>query len=108
MAKIEDVIQRELIRWLKDDYPDWKVFATRNEDSRNRSKEIEVGIPDLILRKNIGGVRHFIYFEVKTKKGKLNPNQIKWRDDQDFCSNEKYGVGYGLTESKEILKRLML
>ena len=99
---VEDAIQRELLRWIKENYPHVKVFATRNEDSRNRPDEIEAGIPDVIARWMVGDVRHFLYLEVKTKKGTLQKNQKEWAAEPR-ANNEYYGVGYGLAECKKVI-----
>lgn len=99
MNKVEDAIQKELIRWLKKEYPFCKVTATRNESNRYRTDEIEVGMPDLLIRFPVGEVMHLLYFEIKTMKGRLSPAQIKWAK-QPRLSNEHYGHGFGLVECK--------
>lgn len=103
-SKIEDAIQRDLIHWIKENYPAIKVFATRNEDSYKRSNEIEAGLPDLILRWQAGKTRHFLYFEIKTIKGKLHDAQKKWAAEPR-CDNEHYLVGYGLKECRDLISR---
>lgn len=99
--KIEDAIQRDLLRWIKRNYPHIKAFATRNEDSRKRSEEIEVGIPDIIIRWEEGGIRHFFYLEIKRLKGKLSNSQKEWVKENPCLPNERYAVGYGLEECKQ-------
>lgn len=99
VLKIEDAIQRDLILWLNREYPHVKVIATRNEENRYRTEEIDNGLPDLILRVPVGVVMHFVYFEVKTRKGRLSPDQKKWAE-RPRLSNEHYGVGYGLEDCK--------
>lgn len=99
MNKIEDAIQKELICWLRQEYPTAKVTATRNESNYRRTDEIEVGMPDLLIRQPRGEVMHLIYFEIKTKKGRLSPTQISW-SQQPRLSNEHYGCGFGLVECK--------
>ena len=107
---VEDSIQSELIRWLRAEYPQWKVFATRNENNSYRVKEIEVGMPDLILRgTGDDNVLNIIWFEVKTSKGRLSEAQVKWREQQEpLHKNEKYGVGYGLADCKKVLTSLLI
>ena len=100
---VEDAIQKELIRWIKEQYPQVKVFATRNEDSYKRSDEIEAGLPDIIIRWKQDNVRNFFYFEVKTKTGRLSPAQKKWADEPR-CKNEFYATGYGLEDCQKAIK----
>ena len=97
---VEDAIQREFIRWARAEYPDIAVVGTRNEDSYRRSEEIEAGLPDILGRFAIGDVRHFIYFEIKTQKGRLQKVQIAW-GNKPRCLNEHYDVGYGLADCRE-------
>lgn len=101
-SKIEDAIQRDLIHWIKQNYPTVKVFATRNEDSYKRSNEIEAGLPDLILRWQVGDIRHFLYFEIKTMTGRLSKKQREWAEEPR-CANEHYLAGYGLKECRELI-----
>jgi hypothetical protein len=104
--KIEDAIQKELIRWLRETYPNVRVTATRNESNYRRTDEIEVGMPDLLIRQPRGEIMHIIYFEIKTMKGKLSPAQIKWAQ-QPRADNEHYGNGFGLIQCKEKLNDLL-
>jgi|DEB0MinimDraft_3_1074331.scaffolds.fasta_scaffold81741_2 hypothetical protein len=104
--KVEDAIQKELIRWIKETYPHVMVFATRNEDSYKRSDEIEAGLPDIIIRWPHGDTRYFLYFEVKTKAGRLSASQKKWAE-KDRCANELYAVGYGLEDCKKEIAALL-
>lgn len=106
MNKIEDAIQKELICWLRQEYPTAKVTATRNESNYRRTDEIEVGMPDLLIRQPRGEVMHIIYFEIKTMKGKLSPAQKTWAA-LPRLSNEHYGHGFGLGECKSVLSGLL-
>lgn len=104
--KAEDAIQRELIRWIREAYPMVKVTATRNEENRYRTDEIEVGMPDLLVRVGKGDVMHLIYFEIKTLKGAVSPAQLAWASAPRL-SNEHYGIGYGLIECKQEIAKLV-
>lgn len=106
VRKIEDAIQRELIRWLRAEYPHLKITATRNEENRNRVDEIEIGMPDLLIRWPRGDVMHLLYFEIKTKKGRLSKEQKEWAAFHRL-SNEHYGIGYGLIQCKDVLRELL-
>jgi len=103
---IEDAIQKELIRWIRETYPEAKVIATRNEENRRRPHEIENGMPDLLIRWKRDNIRHFLYFEVKTKKGRLSPDQKEWAA-LPRLSNEHYGIGYGLIQCKEVITMIL-
>lgn len=108
MAKrknIEDAIQKEFIRWFKENYPSIDIFATRNEDSYRRSKELEIGLPDIIIRFPVDDIRHIFYLEIKTKKGRLSPSQIEWAK-KPLMSNEHYAVAYGLEECRDSVIKL--
>lgn len=101
-SKIEDAIQRDFILWLKREYPHVRVTATRNEDSRHRGAELELGVTDLIIRWEKEGVRHLFYLELKRKKGILSLSEKDWAKDCKLCSNEHYAVAYGLEEAKSL------
>lgn len=103
---IEDAIQRDLMLWIKREHPYLKAFATRNEDSRKRSEEIEVGLPDVIIRWEQGGIRHLFYLEIKRKKGRLSENQKQWIKDNSLLANEYYAVAYGLEECKQAINAI--
>ena len=99
--KVEDAIQKEYIRWFRETYSEkYDIFATRNEDSYRRSDELEVGLPDIIIRWPEDGIRHIFYLEVKPKNGKLQKSQIAWAE-KPRMSNEYYAVGYGLADCRE-------
>lgn len=104
LSKIEDAIQRDFVLWLKREYPDVRVTATRNEDSRYRGAELEQGITDLIIRWEKEGVRQLFYLELKRLKGTLSKSEKKWAADFVPCGNESYAVAYGLEQAKEVAR----
>jgi len=103
-SKVEDAIQREYILWLKREFPQARVTATRNEDSRYRGDELELGVTDLIIRWKKGEIRQLFYLELKRLKGTLSPSEKKWAAEFEPCENESYAVAYGLEEAKEVTK----
>lgn len=106
-SKIEDAIQRDFILWLKREYPSVRVTATRNEDSRYRGAELELGVTDLIIRWEKEGVRQIFYLELKRLKGTLSKSEKKWAADFMPCSNESYAVAYGLEQAKQLTKEAL-
>jgi hypothetical protein len=104
VIRIEAAIQRELVRWIKNTYPEARVHASLNENSRhNTDMGIWVGFPDLTLFHN----NHELYLELKKKKGKLSGAQIK-------CHAELKEMGktvvtaYGYIEAQEKISAFFL
>lgn len=73
-------------RWLANSMPEYgAVFKIPNEGKRSfayaaklKAEGLEAGVPDVfcaVMRKNFGG----IFFEFKSKNGKLTEDQKKWR-----------------------------
>lgn len=107
--RVEDSIQRHLVAWIRSEYPEIKVIATLNEDSRTRvDMGCDIGIPDLILMRRVGGVLLVFFLELKTKTGRLSDSQKDWAADyaaRFACeSNTNYDVAYGFSAAKEKVK----
>lgn len=84
-----------------------KVAASQNENSRHTTgMGTDVGEPDLRLAARVRGVPFFFYLELKTKRGRLNPNQKNWNADFDenfACDTWERAVGFGYDESKQLI-----
>lgn len=107
MKKIEDGIQSEVIRWVKDNYPHIRIFAVRNENNRWRTEECDLGHPDLQLeRTDIDHIERIMKLELKRKKGKLKDSQIEWNAtfDSTYRKNCHRYVAYGYDEALDLIK----
>ena len=103
----EAAIQRAFIHWMRLQYPKVKIAASQNENSRHAvGQGMDVGEPDLrLLWKCKDGVTHLHYLELKSKKGSLQPSQIKWNADFDAnyaSANCMRSVAYGFDEAKAL------
>lgn len=88
------------------------VQATLNENSHYcMDMGCTTGITDLLLFKRLGSVLHVVFFEIKTKKGKLIPSQVEWEAEWYKCrlvgANTYYDVGYGFEECKLKLNTIL-
>lgn len=102
----ENAIQRHLIHWLKDDYPEIRVLAIRNEDMRHRPDEIEKGHPDLQLELNHNGTTHILKLELKSLKGKINPGaQTKWHENFTPTINCEADIAFGFDKAQERIRQ---
>jgi len=103
MAQIEKAIQAALIAWVKATHPTIIITTTANERSFKETSQIgSLGIPDLILF----SLRGVLLLELKTTKGKLNKNQIKWNagfDKMIFYYPCDRAVAHGFIEAKKII-----
>jgi len=82
----EDDEQRQLIQWCRLDPRLQFLFHIANENTagikwgiRNRQLGVKSGVPDLMLPIPAGGY-HGLFVELKTKRGKVSPNQQRWLD----------------------------
>jgi hypothetical protein len=104
---IEAAIQRAVVAFIADSFPDVKVIAPMNENSRHSlPMGVDVGCPDLILLRRKDG-QLFVYFlELKTKKGRLRDTQKDWAADYEkrfACANTYHAVAYGFSAAKQQL-----
>jgi len=101
MSKLESLIQKEIIEYLKAN--NWLVYKNVSQGQRiqghGRVMSTCKGIPDLSIIKD----GRLIYIEVKTEKGKLSEHQEKW-----IANAEKYGVKTIVACSvEEVIKGLL-
>lgn len=105
--RVEAAIQRELVRWIRKEYPHLMVQATLNELARKHvDMGIDVGITDLLIFDRRDAVLHVFFLELKTLKGKLQNSQKEWLDKylhKYESSNTQYAVAYGLNEAKALI-----
>lgn len=101
---IEAAIQRALVYWVKEHYPQVKIAASQNENSRHAiNMGMDIGEPDLRLLFRREEVTFLYYLELKSRKGKLKPSQVKWNrdfDDHYASPNCKRDVAYGFEDAK--------
>ncbi len=84
MSKLESLIQKEIIEYLKAN--NWLVTRNHTQGikyTRGVGTNPNRGIPDLGIVKE----GRLTYIEVKTEKGKLSEDQKKW-----IKNAERYGV----------------
>jgi hypothetical protein len=108
--RIEASIQRHLVAWIKETYPQAKCIATLNENNRHcMDMGCDEGITDLlIMERRTDGLLWMLFLELKKKKGKLSESEIKWAKDYhiNFASkNTVYAVAYGFSAAKEIIEQ---
>ena len=105
---VEASIQRAFVLYLKKEFPDIKISASQNENSRHAvDLGMDVGEPDIRLCKRIGDITYFLYLELKTSKGTLRDSQIKWNADFDAnweCKNFTRDVAYGFADARDAVK----
>lgn len=104
--RIEDAIQRALVKWIREECPSIHIIATRNEDSRKFvGMGVDVGVTDLILMKKRDDILQVLFLEMKTKRGKLSESQKEWKTGKyDLLlnsNNTQYDVAYGFENAKE-------
>jgi len=106
---VEAAIQKALIVWVRETYPEIRVSMSANENNHyHLDMGIDVGEPDLWLYKmGADNICHFLRLELKTTIGKLNPNQEEWNMwfDIEFgnCANHKRAVAYGFPQARELI-----
>lgn len=106
MTKAEAAIQKALVAWIKENYPDVGICAAQNENSHKaKAQGMDVGTPDLHLRLRHNGILYIFYHELKTKKGKPLASQERWakKYQRDFMAhNTYYCVSYGIEKARII------
>ena len=111
MKHIESAIQRELVKWLANDYPDIEVIFRKNEGKKSKQSAIldklmglKAGVPDLQLIVDITALSYFLELELKTLKGRLNDNQKEWHANFKPTRNRQSAVAYGLLQAQDIVR----
>lgn len=100
--RVEAAIQKALIAWVKETYPEVIITATANERSYKEVEQIGcLGIPDLILFYPTGKV---LFLELKTKTGRFSESQIEFNEmfDSRFQCFQR-DVAYGFSHAKELI-----
>jgi hypothetical protein len=106
----EHIIQAALVKWIKANYPALRVSCSGNENSHKKIDQgVDIGEPDLwIYKLGADGFTYILRLELKTKNGKLSPNQIAWNEwfDSTYgnCKNHIRDVAYGFEKAREIVR----
>ena len=106
----EHIEQVRFINWFRDNFHDCFIFAVPNggkrgimEAKRLKAEGVTSGVSDLIILRPNGKV---LFLEMKTIKGKLSKEQIKFFDMLEVMGFD-YIVGYGASDaSKKILEKM--
>ena len=104
----EQAIQRQLVLWLRLQYPTMEIRYNKNENKRDvvqaindkRMGQAIAGTPDLTLFCNKRGWTYILELELKTKVGTLNPNQKLWHANFFSTQNRKAAISYGFDEAQ--------
>jgi len=103
---IESAIQREHCKWLR--AQGLEVVGYKSEGYKSgitaaldKMSGVTAGFPDLMIFKQVRSIYHILHQELKTKEGKLNPNQIKWHSEFKPTKNRQAIVSYGLHQAQE-------
>ncbi len=105
--KVESAIQKAVIRWVKDNYPDVIITATANERSYRETDQIgSLGIPDLIL---FTLDERVLFLELKRKSGSLLPSQAAWNEAFDLRRSTQFrrAVAYGFAEARAAISSFL-
>lgn len=105
-SRIEDAIQSEVIRKVKELYPHIRIFAIRNETNRYRTEECDIGHPDLQLEATAPDhIEYILKLEIKIIKGKLRDTQKKWNAnfDSTYRKNCQRFIAYGTNEALAVI-----
>jgi hypothetical protein len=110
---VEATIQIELVKWLRNNYPDIEIRYNKNENKVNKVQaaidkkmgQAVAGTPDLQLLIDKNDITHILELELKTlaKSSKLNPNQEKWHNNFNETKNRKATWVKGLIAAKETI-----
>lgn len=110
MKHCESLIQRELILWLKQTYPEVEYIFRKNEGMKSQQTAtldkkmgLRAGVPDLQLLLNKNDKTYILELEIKIIKGILSTNQKKWHAEFVETSNRIAKVGYGFIECKQLI-----
>jgi len=111
--KVEATIQKELVKWLRKNYPDVVICYNRLENKKNMVEIIDdkrmgaviKGTPDLTLMLDEKNITYIFYLELKTLKGKLQQSQKEWWDNFKPTLNKKGEIAYGLQEAQKKIKQ---
>ncbi len=100
--------QRQLIQWCRTDPRLQFLFHIPNESIggqgwliRNRQLGVKSGVPDLFYPVPMNG-HHGLFIEMKTKGGRLSPEQKRWLAALDTFGY-KTAVCYGWEAARDVL-----
>jgi len=111
---IEDVIQKQLVLWLKQHSSNIEFFFNKNEGKKSiveavndKKMGLTAGRPDLDLYINDFelDLTYILHLELKKKDGKLNAAQKIWHNNFKPTLNRQAKVAYGFDEAKEIINQ---
>lgn len=107
---IEYSIQRELIKWVKQEY-NIEIIWVKNEGKKTKQSAVldkasglEAGFPDLMLFKPVRSVTHILHLELKKIKGVMSPTQKEWHTEFKETRNRKAVIAYGFLEAQEKIR----
>jgi len=115
--RIEDVIQKQLVAFIRQDYPEVQITRIKNEsfdigknskqnmiDAVNEKKmgRAEAGRPDLEFQYTRNNLTYILLIELKTINGDLSPAQIEWWAKFKPTQNKQGYVANGLLQAREI------
>lgn len=110
---VEATIQIELVKWIRNNYPEIEIRYTKNENKVNKVQaaidkkmgQAIAGTPDLQLLLDNGGYTYILELELKTlaKTSQLNSNQIEWHKNFNETKNRKATWAKGLIAAKEVV-----
>jgi hypothetical protein len=108
--------QTNIIKWTmihREQYPDLKLLfhipngGTRDPIEARHLKDsgVKPGVPDLFLPVSVGRY-HGLFIEVKSKNGKVSPEQSFWIDSLKK-QNYKCEVAYGWEDAVRFLENYL-
>ena len=111
MKRIEDAIQRELIKWLKNNYPEVEARYNKIENKANKIQAAidkkmgaaVAGTPDLTLFTDVADWTYILELELKILDGTLRDSQKKWHKEFKPTKNRQAAIAYGLIEAQKTI-----
>ena len=108
---VEAAIQRELVKWLRNNYPQIEIRYNKNENKKNKIEAIidkkmgqaVAGTPDLTLFNDWIEITYILELELKKLNGTLQPSQIEWHSKFKPTKNRQAAIAYGLIEAQRIV-----
>ena len=104
----EHQIQVMLFKWFKLQYPKLIMFAIPNAAKRSfaqanymKAEGLIAGVSDIFLMCPKGGW-HGLFIELKSEKGKLQPNQVEFMGRATLLGYMSV-VCYGFEEAKDLI-----
>lgn len=91
--KEEATFQKSLVKWFRENYPDYIIFSVPNEatypySNRYKATGLLIGAPDLVMVLP----RHIIFIECKRADGKQKDEQIAFQRKCNQLNHEYYIV----------------